>query len=167
MTSNKHNSEDPVAKAFAEHLRSLRAKARRAGAHDDEDVVQDAFVRLVERSRRRKLHTLDKLLAHIVRYLAIDRIRVHSTRATYVRSQAGETGLDAAADPERALMSAQRLERVLAAIEAMPPRRREVFLLHRMEELTYAQIARQMGVSSKAVEKHMSLAMRQLSDTDD
>lgn len=75
--------------------------------------------------------------------------------------------MDAVADPERSLMGAQRLKRVLAAIEAMPPRRREVFLLHRVEELTYAQIARQLGVSLKAIEKHMFLAMRQLSDTDD
>jgi RNA polymerase sigma-70 factor (ECF subfamily) len=64
-------------------------------------------------------------------------------------------------------MGAQRLTRVIAVIEAMPPRRREVFLLHRIEELTYAQIARRIGVSMKAVEKHMHLAMRQLSDADD
>ena len=55
----------------------------------------------------------------------------------------------------------------MASIEAMPPRRREVFLLHRVEELTYAQIARRLNVTIKAVEKHMHLAMRQLSDTDD
>ena len=75
--------------------------------------------------------------------------------------------MDPAADPERSLMGAQRLQRVMASIDAMPPKRREVFLMHRIEELTYAQIARRLNVSVKAVEKHVHLAMRQLSDTDD
>jgi RNA polymerase sigma-70 factor (ECF subfamily) len=79
----------------------------------------------------------------------------------------GENTVDPAADPERSLIGSQRLQRVMAAIEAMPPRRREVFLLHRVDELTYAQIARRLNVTIKAVEKHMHLAMRQLSDTDD
>jgi len=55
----------------------------------------------------------------------------------------------------------------MAAIDAMPPKRREVFLLHRVDDLTYAQIARRLDVSIKTVEKHFALAMRQLSDTDD
>lgn len=75
--------------------------------------------------------------------------------------------MDVAADPERQIMGAQRLSRVMAAIELMPPKRREVFLLHRIEEMTYQQIARHLDVNIKTVEKHMALAMRQLSDTDD
>lgn len=75
--------------------------------------------------------------------------------------------MDLVADPERSLIGAQRLRRVMATIDTMPPKRREVFLLHRVEELTYPQIARQLGVSIKTVEKHMHLAMLQLSETDD
>jgi RNA polymerase sigma-70 factor (ECF subfamily) len=47
-------------------------------------------------------------------------------------------------------------------IERMPPRRREAFLLCRIEELTYAQAGRRMGVTVHAIEKHMSAAMAQL-----
>lgn len=75
--------------------------------------------------------------------------------------------MDPAADPERHIMGTQRLRRVMAAIEAMPPKRKEVFLLHRVEERTYAQISKHLGISIKTVEKHMALAIRQLSDTDD
>lgn len=107
------------------------------------------------------------VLARVVRCFAIDLIRRRRTRGTFASSDLGESAVDPAADPERSLIGSQRLKRVMASIEAMPPRRREVFLLHRVEELTYAQIARRLNVTIKAVEKHMHLAMRQLSDTDD
>ncbi|MNF12837.1 putative RNA polymerase sigma factor FecI [compost metagenome] len=51
----------------------------------------------------------------------------------------------------------------MTVIDAMPERRREAFLLHRIENLSYPKIARRMGVSVKAVEKHISSAMVQLS----
>ena len=50
----------------------------------------------------------------------------------------------------------------MAAIDSLPPRQREVFLLHRMEEMNYLQIARRAGISIKAVEKHMRQAMKHL-----
>lgn len=145
----------------------LHAIARRAGEQDAEDVVQDAFVRIVEASKREEIAKVDNLLNRIVRCVAIDKLRRRTSRRTVATANAGEDVVDLAADPERSLMSAQRLTRVMAVIDSMPGKRREVFLLHRIEELTYPQIARRMGVSVKAVEKHMALAMRQLSDADD
>lgn len=159
--------DDRLARAFKERRQSLRAVARRAGAEDEEDILQDAFLRVVERSKHQEIPKLDNLLAHVVRCFAIDRLRRRRTRGTFASSDLGESAVDPAADPERSLIGSQRLTRVMASIEAMPPRRREVFLLHRVEELTYAQIARRLNVTIKAVEKHMHLAMRQLSDTDD
>lgn len=79
----------------------------------------------------------------------------------------GDEGTDLAANPERVTMGAQRLQRVIDVIDEMPPRRREIFLLRRMEELTDIQIARKLGISMKTVEKHMHRAMLQLSDADD
>lgn len=166
VNARKSEFERKIDRAFVGRRRALHAIARRAGDQDVEDVVQDAFLKVVETSQRQEVRTLDNLLSRIVRCVAIDRIRRRATRSA-ISGAAGEGPLDAVADPERTLMGAQRLERVMAAIDAMPPRRREVFLLHRIEELTYPQIARRIGVSVKAVEKHMHLAMKQLADSDD
>jgi RNA polymerase sigma factor (sigma-70 family) len=153
-------------------FRQRRAKLgdvirRNADAQDEEDLYQDAFVRIVERANNEDIPKVDNLLRHVVRCLAIDRLRRKAARQTFTSDEVGEHFVDAAPDPERQVMSAQRFRRVMAAIDSMPPRRREAFMLHRVDELTYAQVARRMNVTIKAVEKHIHLAMRQLSDTDD
>lgn len=167
MKRSQEEMREAIEIAFRARSSKLRDVSRRVGAQDVEDVHQDAFARIIERSQSESIGQLDNLLRHVVRCFAIDRFRRKASRRTVTSDKAGENAVDAAADPERHLMSTQRLRRVLSAIDAMPPKRREVFLLHRIEEKTYAQIARQLSVSIKTVEKHMALAMRQLSDTDD
>lgn len=167
MKRDKSNTDAEITAAFTGRRNQLRAVALRAGREEADDVVQEAFLKVVETSQREEIRTLDNLLSRIVRRVAISNFRRRKTRVDYARSEIGEGAVDPAADPERALMGAQRLQRVMAVIGAMPLRRREVFLMHRVDELTYPQIARRAGISVKAVEKHMHLAMRQLSDADD
>lgn len=167
MKRQEAEDEGKLAEAFRRRKAGLEDVARRVGAQDMEDVYQDAFVRIVERSQSEDIGKLDNLLRHVVRCFAIDRFRRKAKRQTYTSDAAGVDTVDAVADPERHVMGSQRLTRVMAAIEAMPPKRKEVFLLHRVEEQTYAQISRRLGISIKTVEKHMALAIRQLSDTDD
>lgn len=156
-----------VDEAFRQREAKLRDIGQRVGRQDAEDLYQDAFVKIIERSNEEEVPKLDNLLRRVVRCLTIDRSRRKAFRRTFTSDEAGDNAVDAVADPERRTIGAQRLKRVMAAIDAMPPRRREVFLLHRVDDLTYAQIARRLDVSVRVVEKHFALAMRQLSDTDD
>lgn len=165
---NDHRSKlKAVEEAFRQREAKLRDIGQRVGRQDSEDLYQDAFVKIIERSQGEDIPKLDNLLRRVVRCLTIDRSRRKAFRRTFTSDEAGDNAVDAVADPERHVMGAQRLKRVMAAIDAMPPKRREVFLLHRVDDLTYAQIARRMNVSVRIVEKHFALAMRQLSDTDD
>jgi RNA polymerase sigma factor (sigma-70 family) len=50
-----------------------------------------------------------------------------------------------------------RLQKVLAAI---PDGAREVFLMNRIEDMKYREIADRLGISVKAVEKRMSKALQ-------
>jgi RNA polymerase sigma-70 factor (ECF subfamily) len=65
---------------------------------------------------------------------------------------------------DEVLISRHRLERLLAGMEQLTPRTREVFLMHRLDGLRYREIAEELGISQSAVEKHMSRAIEILTD---
>jgi RNA polymerase sigma-70 factor (ECF subfamily) len=52
--------------------------------------------------------------------------------------------------------------RILKSINSLPPVRKKVFLLNRNEGFSNKQIAERLAISTRTVEKHMSLALRQL-----
>jgi RNA polymerase sigma-70 factor (ECF subfamily) len=64
--------------------------------------------------------------------------------------------------PERVLLDREALEVVVAAIADLPSRTRDVFVLHRFEEMTCGNIATLLGISVSAVEKHIMKALRYL-----
>jgi RNA polymerase sigma-70 factor (ECF subfamily) len=71
--------------------------------------------------------------------------------------------------PEEWLARQQALERTRDAILALPERCQQIYLLNRIEGMSYTQIARHCGITLKAVEKQitkaLSLLRKQLGDT--
>ncbi|OBU52215.1 hypothetical protein A9K69_16755 [Stenotrophomonas maltophilia] len=61
--------------------------------------------------------------------------------------------------PDEILQSQQELAMVRAAILRLPEHCRHIYLLNRMDGLTYAQIAQKYNLSLKAIEKQMSKAL--------
>jgi RNA polymerase sigma-70 factor (ECF subfamily) len=48
------------------------------------------------------------------------------------------------------------------SVSGLPPQRRQVFLLHRNEHLSYKEIAQRLNISPKTVENHIGAALKQL-----
>jgi RNA polymerase sigma-70 factor (ECF subfamily) len=151
-----------LARAYTERGARLRAIASRAGPEEAADLVQEAFLKTVEAGGKAEVEKPVNLLFRIARNAVIDRLRSKGRAAALFRNEEADAA-DSSASPERILIASERLKRAMACIEHMPPKRREVFLLHRLEGLSYAEIARQAGISIKTVEKHMACAMAQLS----
>jgi RNA polymerase sigma-70 factor (ECF subfamily) len=60
------------------------------------------------------------------------------------------------------LESREALRRIELALAMMPSRRARIFTLHRFEQMTYAQVANEVGMSEKAVKKQIAKALVQL-----
>ena len=101
--------------------------------------------------------------------LMVDRARAEAraaARDTAWRQVAGHAigGVDVADQPaaDDAAASAQRLRQLVAAVQELPPQAGRAFRLHKLEGLSHAQTAQAMGLSVKAVEKHISAALKAL-----
>lgn len=151
--------------AYRERGARLREITARSGRDDASDLMHDAIVKTLEAGQKTDIRDPVRFLFRVMRNILLDRLRRRARRARIL-----EYGLDDAdapdpgADPERGVIASERLRAALAAIDRMPPRRREAFLLCRVEELTYAEAGRRMGVSIQAIEKLMSAAMAQLTE---
>ena len=65
------------------------------------------------------------------------------------------------AEPPRPVDPA-RLARMEAALVAMPELPREVFMMHRFDDLPYRRIARRLSITTDEVEAHTACAIKSL-----
>jgi RNA polymerase sigma factor (sigma-70 family) len=127
------------------------------------DLVQDTFLRFWERrSLLREVADLAGYFMTTGRNLALD----HQRRKRIAPFVDGIDGLEAVADPlpsaEQVAISMNELRRISAIIDDMPPRAKQVFLMSRIDGLTYQEIGNHLGISSKTVFSHMVVALEHL-----
>ncbi|AOH87327.1 RNA polymerase subunit sigma-24 (plasmid) [Sphingomonas panacis] len=124
------------------------------------DLVQEAFARLAGFMARSPLSQPAPYLQRIARNLLFDRSKSQERRLAPFRVQFGE-GVDPGVAPEQTLqIEAGDVMRVYRrALGELPDKTRDVFLLHRVEELTYKDIAHRLGLSIPTVQYHVARAL--------
>lgn len=136
----------------------------RVGENDVQDVAQESVARLLRYRDREPAEAWTALLYRIAINVARDRARRDQVAPRSDASTVEPDSIAAEDSPEQHASDQQALARARAAILGLPPRCRAVYLMHRVEGLSYPEIARRCGISTKAVEKHMSHALRTLRD---
>ena len=136
--------------------RLLRSRGRTP--EDADDLIQEAFLRLQLYCQEKPVEHSEAFLVRTVLNLSVDERRSARSRTTSEASVEVLPLIDTRPPPEEVLATQQRLQRVMQALEALPPRAREVFILHRAEGYSYEQIGRQLGIARSTVEKHMAKA---------
>jgi RNA polymerase sigma factor (sigma-70 family) len=147
--------------AMFRHLQRLRDVLRRMGRspEDADDLIQEAFLRLHVYCQTHEVRQEEAFLVHAVKNLSIDaHRRAHGD--LYVKTPIESLPLlDLKLRPDEELSVQQRLDRVRAVLDGLTPRTREVFLMHRIEGLSSAQIGAAFGITVSAVEKHIARAV--------
>ena len=128
-----------------------------------EDLVQDVFARIVARDRSEPVGHLGGYVLRTAASVLADRSRRRSVRHAdlHVALDTDRHG-DHDLDPERILSGKEDLHAATAALLCLPERTRTVFILRRLEGQRHGDIARHLGISVSAVEKHMVRATRHL-----
>lgn len=152
----------PLDKVFWHTI--FRRVARRTRGYADEDCVQTAFLRFQNYSAANPVRNPAAFLVQTAVNVWRDQYRHESLLET---TGFGNEDYQAEADAplqDDVIIARERLKRVCAGLDHLPPRTREVFLLHRVEELKCKDIAKQLGISPSAVEKHIAKAVRFLTE---
>ena len=127
-----------------------------------EEIVQDFFVRLWQR------HPLISLTDSLKSYLflsvkngCLNYLKHKKVEEKYIRQMCELSNYHLVYDPDLYL-SSELQEKVKQAIDLLPEKCREVFVLCRFEELKYAEVAEKLHISVKTVEMQMSIALKKL-----
>ncbi|RNC84451.1 MAG: sigma-70 family RNA polymerase sigma factor [Balneola sp.] len=126
------------------------------------DLVQDAFAKLWEKCKSVVPDAALPFLYTVAKNLMLNLIKKDNVRFEYASNYDGET-LNSE-HPEFEMEMNEYKTKLESAIAALPEGQREVFLMNRIDKLTYKQIAERLEVSQKAVEKRMSKALLKLKD---
>jgi len=139
-----------------------------------EDVVQDAFVRVVQNAGEFKHEArFTTWLYTIARNLCIDQMRKRALRRHASLDEArsgsegdgptlGEQTADSRASVEREATGTELKERIAKAVENLPDEQREVFLMREVSNLPFKEIAEVVGVPENTVKSRMRYALERL-----
>jgi len=124
------------------------------------DVVQEAFVKLWENCAKVSPEKAKSYVYTIANNLYLNVIKAEKVRLKY----ADRTNNTSYESPEFLLEEKEFKEKLDNALNSLPENQRTTFLLNRIDGKKYAEIAEMEGVSVKAIEKRMHLALKALRD---
>lgn len=168
MTDRAQSTPPPIAVLEAafhtERRRLFRYFRRRTDADVASDLVQEVFARAAKGARLDQIENPAAYLTRIARNLLIDRAR-RTGRDKMLFFPLDEQ-CDAPTPPEQTwgIEAAELLACYRHSIDAMPPKTRRVFLMHRIEQRTYREIGQQLRISIPTVQYHVARALCLLRD---
>ncbi|WP_431470631.1 RNA polymerase sigma factor [Sphingosinithalassobacter sp. LHW66-3] len=148
---------------LAEMLQKARRAVVRQGIpeQDADELVQDAFLKLELYQRKSQARSQEALLVTAAVNLSIDRQR-RNARAPFADGEDLRHIADVTPDPGQIVEQQQRLRHAAAGLAQLPERTRRILLKRRLENMSYAEIARDEEMSVAAVEKQVARATLQL-----
>ncbi|MBK8815569.1 MAG: sigma-70 family RNA polymerase sigma factor [Methylococcaceae bacterium] len=121
------------------------------------ELAQESYLILVESAGKQTIEQPRSFLFKVATNLALNHLR--RNKVAEVNSPYLEITEHATPSAEHTAEQTQRFERFIGMIDAMPPRSREIFLLHKVHGMPLKQVAAELGITVKAVEKHVTKGM--------
>lgn len=122
------------------------------------DVVQEAFIKLWENCQKVTPEKAAGYVYTIANNLYLNIIKAEKVRLKYKDNKPGQTH----ESPEFLMEEKEYKDKLDRVLNSLPENQRTTFLLNRIDGKKYAEIAEMEGVSVKAIEKRMHLALKTL-----
>lgn len=127
-----------------------------------EDCVQDVFVRIAKIDLA-AVENIEAYLYTVAASVAVDYGRRTHSRLTALHDPLENLEIEGIqVSPSRVLEDKEALLQLNEILNELKPRTREIFLLNRLDGLSYTEIADQFGISPAGVHKQISKALAHL-----
>lgn len=123
------------------------------------DAVQEAFVKLWQNCAKVSPEKAKSYVYTVANNLYLNVIKAEKVRLKHANSHSNDRTNES---PEFLMEEKEYKEKLDNALNALPENQRTTFLLNRIDGKKYAEIAEIEGVSVKAIEKRMHLALKSL-----
>lgn len=121
-----------------------------------EDLAQDVFVKLWDKRNEIKEDTVKSYIYTIANNMLLNTIRHDKVKMSFVEKHKTQQEEQS---PHYYLEEKEFKQKLDNIISEMPEKQREVFLMNRIDEMTYQEIADRLELSVKAIEKRMHGAL--------
>jgi RNA polymerase sigma-70 factor (ECF subfamily) len=157
-------SKSAVDRLYRNHNRALHGLARRqVGWEDAEDVVQEAYLRMLELENAGHIADARGYLYRIAANVAMDLLRKRKTRSACLVEDVEFEAVAGAESPfATAVEEAILVRSVQASLARLPSGCCETFLLSRLYGMTFPEIAERLGISLRTVNRYISRTMDHL-----
>lgn len=142
---NNHNE------ALVRYL-TIRLNSRQ----DAIEVAQEAYIRLMKLESLETIGFVRAFLFRTATNIAIDRLRQRKRQSLNMETQKTLYSSIEEITPEHSLNAKQTLSRLHAALEDLPPKCRQAFMLYKFRNIGYSEIALQMKLSESMVRKYVA-----------
>jgi RNA polymerase sigma factor (sigma-70 family) len=162
--------QDPeVARWFSTNVQphepQLRAwlTSQFSAAQDIDDIVQEAFVRVLRARTEEEVRAPKAYLFVIARNLALMRVRHSKVAKEDSLTEIDCSGiLDEDADVPHAVARAQELEMLTKAIQSLPTRCRQILTLRKIYGLSQKETAAELGIAEHTVEIQAAIGLKKI-----
>lgn len=134
------------------------------GLRDHEDLIQDAYLRLIEARRKGGLYNPKAFLFATARNLALDRVRRENVASFESLSHEQTQALPCPHDLAHEVSRNQELEILMEAVESLPARCRMIFVLRKVQGLGQKEIAERLGLSENTVSAQLTIGFAKCVD---
>lgn len=124
------------------------------------ELAHEVFIRYMAAAPELPIQNPRAFLFRIAGNMAIDHARANPLKAgQWLDIEACDELASDYPSPERFAIARQELDRLRQAIEELPPKCREVFVLHKFDGIPQASLAQKYQVTLNAIEKHLVRAL--------
>jgi RNA polymerase sigma-70 factor (ECF subfamily) len=134
--------------------------ARLGNRQAAEDVIHDAYLRVLERNEPEQIENPRAFLYRTAMNLVIDRHRRHLVRKAEPLEVLDLDERWHSPAPSQSMQMNQRLALMQRALDELSAPCRDSFLLRKLDGMSHQQIAEHLGISRSLVEKHIVNAMK-------